>query len=588
MVNQEEPTQTTRTVVLKPVQLPETVTVGILAEKLGADSVQVIKLLMRAGIFASVNDVVDFETAATVARPLGYSAKKISATDKPEDIEISLDDAAEAVPRPPVVTILGHVDHGKTSLLDTIRKTSIADRETGGITQHIGAYQVEYGSETLTFIDTPGHEAFTAMRARGAQSTDIAILVIAADDGIMPQTSEAIDHIKAANVPMIVAINKIDVPDSDPERERRQLSEREVLVEKWGGDILDVEVSAKTGAGLEDLLQSIQLVAEISELKANPDRLAIGSVVEAKLDKSRGPVATILIQTGTLRVGETIVVGTSKGKVKALIDSNGTRVDKAGPSMPVEVLGINELPNAGDRLTTVNDDRSAREVIAERIRFNEEKRGGSLQELSTRASLMGNALNIVLKTDVDGSVDAVQKLLGEIKTDEASVRVIHSAPGTVTESDVLLAAASEAIILSFNTRTEPGAKRLAEQDAIEIRNYSIIYRLAEDIEKALMGMGEPTLRDVVEGSLEVRAVFALSRGRNSAGCFVSSGQVSRGSMARVMRDGVEIFDGPISSLRRFKDDVRQVAQGYECGLRVDGFAEFIEGDIIESHRQESS
>ena len=588
MVNQEEPTQTTRTVVLKPVQLPETVTVGILAEKLGADSVQVIKLLMRAGIFASVNDVVDFETAATVARPLGYSAKKISATDKPEDIEISLDDAAEAVPRPPVVTILGHVDHGKTSLLDTIRKTSIADRETGGITQHIGAYQVEYGSETLTFIDTPGHEAFTAMRARGAQSTDIAILVIAADDGIMPQTSEAIDHIKAANVPMIVAINKIDVPDSDPERVRRQLSEREVLVEKWGGDILDVEVSAKTGAGLEDLLQSIQLVAEISELKANPDRLAIGSVVEAKLDKSRGPVATILIQTGTLRVGETIVVGTSKGKVKALIDSNGTRVDKAGPSMPVEVLGINELPNAGDRLTTVNDDRSAREVIAERIRFNEEKRGGSLQELSTRASLMGNALNIVLKTDVDGSVDAVQKLLGEIKTDEASVRVIHSAPGTVTESDVLLAAASEAIILSFNTRTEPGAKRLAEQDGIEIRNYSIIYRLAEDIEKALMGMGEPTLRDVVEGSLEVRAVFALSRGRNSAGCFVSSGQVSRGSMARVMRDGVEIFDGPISSLRRFKDDVRQVAQGYECGLRVDGFADFIEGDIIESHRQESS
>lgn len=588
MVNQEEPTQTTRTVVLKPVQLPETVTVGILAEKLGADSVQVIKLLMRAGIFASVNDPIDFETAATVARPLGYSAKKISATYKPKDIEISLDDTAEAVPRPPVVTILGHVDHGKTSLLDTIRKTSIADRETGGITQHIGAYQVEYGSETLTFIDTPGHEAFTAMRARGAQSTDIAILVIAADDGIMPQTSEAIDHIKAANVPMIVAINKIDVPDSDPERVRRQLSEREVLVEKWGGDILDVEVSAKTGAGLEDLLQSIQLVAEISELKANPDRLAIGSVVEAKLDKSRGPVATILIQTGTLRVGETIVVGTSKGKVKALIDSNGTRVDKAGPSMPVEVLGINELPNAGDRLTTVNDDRSAREVIAERIRFNEEKRGGSLQELSTRASLMGNALNIVLKTDVDGSVDAVQKLLGEIKTDEASVRVIHSAPGTVTESDVLLAAASEAIILSFNTRTEPGAKRLAEQDGIEIRNYSIIYRLAEDIEKALMGMGEPTLRDVVEGSLEVRAVFALSRGRNSAGCFVSSGQVSRGSMARVMRDGVEIFDGPISSLRRFKDDVRQVAQGYECGLRVDGFAEFIEGDIIESHRQESS
>lgn len=588
MVNQEEPTQTTRTVVLKPVQLPETVTVGILAEKLGADSVQVIKLLMRAGIFASVNDPIDFETAATVARPLGYSAKKISATDKPKDIEISLDDTAEAVPRPPVVTILGHVDHGKTSLLDTIRKTSIADRETGGITQHIGAYQVEYGSETLTFIDTPGHEAFTAMRARGAQSTDIAILVIAADDGIMPQTSEAIDHIKAANVPMIVAINKIDVPDSDPERVRRQLSEREVLVEKWGGDILDVEVSAKTGAGLEDLLQSIQLVAEISELKANPDRLAIGSVVEAKLDKSRGPVATILIQTGTLRVGETIVVGTSKGKVKALIDSNGARVDKAGPSMPVEVLGINELPNAGDRLTTVNDDRSAREVIAERIRFNEEKKGGSLQELSTRASLMGNALNIVLKTDVDGSVDAVQKLLGEIKTDEASVRVIHSAPGTVTESDVLLAAASEAIILSFNTRTEPGAKRLAEQDGIEIRNYSIIYRLAEDIEKALMGMGEPTLRDVVEGSLEVRAVFALSRGRNSAGCFVSSGQVSRGSMARVMRDGVEIFDGPISSLRRFKDDVRQVAQGYECGLRVDGFAEFIEGDIIESHRQESS
>ena len=587
MVNQDESTPATRTVVLKPIQLPEMVTVGMLAEKLDVDSVQVIKLLMRAGIFASVNEVIDFETAASVARPLGYSAKKILAPVGSKDIAVSPEDIANLVSRPAVVTILGHVDHGKTSLLDTIRKSSIAEGEAGGITQHIGAYQVEHGTEILTFIDTPGHEAFTAMRARGAQTTDIAILVIAADDGVMPQTAEAIDHIKAAKVPMIVAINKIDVIDSDPERIRRQLSEREVLVEKWGGDTLDVEVSAKTGTGLDDLLQTIQLVAEMSELKANPKRMAIGSVVEAKLDKSRGPVATVLIQTGTLKVGETIVVGASKGKVKALIDSNGSRVSEAGPSMPVEVLGISDLPSAGDRLVAVSDDRSAREIVAEKIRLDEEKRGGTLLELSSRASTSGTALHIILKTDVDGSVDAVQKILGDIETTETSIRVIHAAPGTVTESDVLLAAASEAIILSFNTRTEPGAKKLAEQDGIEIRNYSIIYRLAEDIEKALLGMAAPTLHDVIEGTLEVRAVFALSRGRNSAGCFVTNGQISRGSMARIMRDGIEIFDGPISSLRRFKDDVRQVSQGYECGIRIDGFSEFVEGDIIESHRQES-
>ena len=588
MVDQPDSTPATRTVVLKALPLPEAITVGALAEKLGVEAVQVIKQLMRAGVFASVNEVVDFDTASAVARPMGFAARRIESGKRAAANVFAEQDDEGLLPRPPVVTILGHVDHGKTSLLDAIRKTSVADGEAGGITQHIGAYQVDHDGSTLTFIDTPGHEAFTAMRARGAQVTDIAVLVVAADDGVMPQTAEAIDHIKAASVPMVVAINKIDMPDADAERARRQLSEREVLVEKWGGDIVEVEVSAKTGQGLDDLLQSIQLVAEIAELKANPDRTAMGVVVEAKLDKSRGPVATALVQTGTLKVGDSIVVGGAKGKIRALVDANGNRVTEAGPSMPVEVLGFDDLPDAGDRLVVVADERAARDILTERQRLVQERGGSTLQELSARATGADKDLNLILKTDVQGSVDAVQKTVEQLSTDETTVRVIHSAAGTVTENDVLLAAASDALIVSFNSRTEPGAKRLAEQDGVEIRHYSIIYRLAEDIEQALKGMAAPTLHDVTEGTLEVRAVFSLSRGRNSAGCYVTNGQVSRGSMARVFRDGQELFDGPISSLRRFKDDVRQVAQGFECGMRLNGFDTFQEGDIIEAHRQEAS
>ncbi len=588
MVDQQSSTPTTRKVVLKALPLPEAISVGAFAEKMGVEPIQVIKQFMRIGVFASINEVVDYETASAVARQFGFAARSAEAIKKAASGGLGEEDDLNLEPRAPVVTILGHVDHGKTSLLDAIRQTDVVAGEAGGITQHIGAYQVEHAGNLLTFIDTPGHAAFTAMRARGAQVTDIAVLVVAADDGVMPQTAEAIDHIKAAGVPIIVAINKIDVDGTDPERVRRQLSERELLVEKWGGDIVDVEVSAKTHQGLDELLDSIQVVAEVAELKANPERAALGVIIEAKVDRSRGPVATVLVQTGTLKVGDAVVVGTAKGRVKALVDYKGMRLQEAGPSMPIEVLGFDDLPTAGDRVIVVADDRAARDVMEERQRLAQERSGSTLQELGTRAAGGSEGLNLVIKTDVYGSVDAVRQSVEQLSTDETRVRVIHAAPGTITESDVLLAAASKALIVSFNTRTEPGAKRRADQDHVEIRNYNIIYRLIEDVEQAIQGLATPVLRDVVEGTLEIRAVFGLSRGRNSAGCYVTDGQVSRGSMARVMRNGSELFDGPISSLRRFKDDVRQVAQGYECGITMDGFDDFQEGDKIEAHRQEAS
>ena len=588
MVDQQSSTPTTRKVVFKALPLPEAITVGSFAEKMGAEPIQVIKQLMRAGVFASVNEVVDYETAAGIARQFGFAARPLEVVAKAASGGLGEEDDQDLEPRAPIVTILGHVDHGKTSLLDAIRQTDVVKGEAGGITQHIGAYQVEHNGNPITFIDTPGHEAFTAMRARGAQVTDVAVLVVAADDGVMPQTAEAIDHIKAAAVPIIVAINKIDVDNADPERVRRQLSERGLQVEKWGGDIVDVEVSAKTGQGLGELLESIQVVAEVAELKANPERAALGVVIEAKVDRGRGPVATVLVQTGTLKVGDAVVVGTAKGRVRALIDYQGARLREAGPSMPVEVLGFDDLPTAGDRVIVVADDRAARDVIEKRQRLAQGRSDSTLQELGSRAASGSEGLNLVLKTDVYGSVDAVRQSVEQLSTDETLVRVIHAAPGTVTESDVLLAKASKALIISFNTRIEPGAKRLAQQDRVEVRNYSIIYRLIEDVELAVKGLAAPVLRDVVEGTLEIRAIFGLSRGHNSAGCYVSDGQVSRGSMARVMRGDKELFDGPISSLRRFKDDVRQVAQGYECGIILDGFDDFQEGDKIEAHRQVTS
>ena len=421
--------------------------------------------------------------------------------------------------------------------------------------------------------------------------TDIAILVVAADDGVMPQTVEAIDHIKAAGVPIIVAINKMDTPDADPEKVRRQLSEHELVVEKWGGDVIDVPVSAKSGDGVDELLENIGLVAEVAELKANPSRPGVGVVVEAKLDKSRGALATVLVQTGTLNVGDYIVVGSNRGRVKALVDDEGARIKSAGPSTPVEVLGISGVPGAGDRLVVVLDEKTARDTVAERKRREEmqRNRGATLEELGLRIS-SGTAkeMNLVLKTDVQGTVDAVRHAVEQLSTAETQVRIIHAAAGAITESDVLLAVASDAIIVGFNVRPDQGAQRLAAQDKIQIRHYNIIYRLTEDIEKALTGMLEPTYEDVVEGKLEIRAIFPLGKTRKTAGCYVSAGKVARASMARVMRGGKEMFDGHISSLRRFKDDVREVANGYECGLALDGFSDFEVGDIIEAHRMQQT
>lgn len=586
---QQQEVTTTRKVTLKALPLGEAVSVGALAEKMQVDPVQVIKQLMRAGIFASINQAVDFETAAVIARPFGFAARKIEEASGLGLSGVTEDSSSSSLAsRPAVVTILGHVDHGKTTLLDAIRSTNVVDKEAGGITQHIGAYQVLHNNSPITFIDTPGHEAFTAMRARGAQVTDIAILVIAADDGVMPQTSEAINHIKAAEVPIIVAINKMDSLEADPEKIRRQLAEHELLVEKWGGDVIDAEVSAKTGDGLDDLLESIELVAEMAELKADPERPGVGVVVEAELDRNRGVACTVLVQTGTLHVGDFIVVGSVRGRVKALVSDKGERVTTAGPSMPVEVLGLSELPVAGDRLIVVEDEKSARGAVEQKLRnedLNRMKRATLEDVGSLISSGQAKELCLILKTDVQGSVDAVRQSLEQLNTTETQVRIVHSATGAITETDVLLAVASEAIIIGFNVKPDQGAQRLADHDNVQIRLYNIIYRLTEDIEKALSGLLEPETQDFVEGTAEVRAIFALGRTRKSAGCYITDGKFTRGDRARVLREGEEIFDGSIAGLKRFKDDVREVLSGYECGVSLDGFNDFIEGDIIEAHRE---
>ena len=588
----EEPQRTataTRRVTLRALPIGEAIAVGVLAERMRVEPVQVIKQLMRGGVFASINQNIDFETASAVARVFGYAARKVEDAVSAAGGAVAEEDSADLETRPAVVTVLGHVDHGKTTLLDAIRRTNVVAKEAGGITQHIGAYQVVHNSTPITFIDTPGHEAFTAMRARGAQVTDIAVLVVAADDGVMPQTVEAIDHIKAADVPIIVAINKMDSPNADAERVRRQLSEHEFVVEKWGGDVIDVEVSAKQGDGIGDLLESIELVAEVAELKANPNRPGVGVVVEAELDRNRGVLGRVLVQTGTLRVGDHIVVGSTRGRVKALVNAEGKRTHSAGPSTPVEVLGLSDLPGAGDRLVVVPDERTARTTVAERLRREDlnRARGATLEEMGARISAgQAKELRLILKTDVQGSVAAVKQALERLSTTEAQIRLIHTGAGAVTESDVMLAVASDAIIVGFNVRPDQGAQRLADQDNVQIRRYDIIYRLTEDVEKALHGLLEPAIEDVTEGSAEVRAVFSLGRNRKSAGCYVTDGRLTRGARGRVIRGGETIFDGPIAGLRRFKDDVREVATGYECGVSLEGFNDFEEGDVIESHRQQ--
>ena len=581
-------------VVSKELELPKTLTVKQLAYHMHSDPIEVIKELIRGGVMANINQVIDFDTAASVATELGFTTTPL--LDNREQFAgysqlEQKDDPSKLVVRPPVVTILGHVDHGKTTLLDVIRESHITDGEVGGITQHIGAYQVEYNGQKITFLDTPGHEAFTAMRSRGAKATDIAILVVAADDGVMPQTVEAIDHAKSAGVPVVVAINKIDVPDADLDRVKRQLVERGLVIEEWGGDVIAVPISAKTHQGIDELLENILAVAEISELNADPERPATGVIVEAEIDKSKGPVATVLVQTGTLRVGQTVVVGNSWGKIKALISDVGERITLALPSTPAEILGLSEVPQAGENLWVVANEKIAKDLVRERRRRLEiehtDLATNTLEDTSVRISTGEiTDLNLIVKTDVQGSVDAVCGTLEKLATDNGKVNIVHSGTGTINESDVLLATTSNAILIGFNTRVEPGAKHIADTHKIDIRFYDIIYRLSEDVQRALEGLLKPVQRVVVEGHVEVRAIFPLGRRIKIAGSYVTDGRISRNSTARVLRNGNLLHEGTISSLKHFKDDVREMTTGFECGIGLDGFNDFEVGDVIESTRLE--
>jgi translation initiation factor IF-2 len=584
------------------VEIPSTIAVRQLAEILDVTPVDAIKQLMRAGVMANINQVIDFKTASTVAAGFGIEAKlrhrpaaKAGRTAelKKQQKLAQGEQAAGLQLRPPVVTIMGHVDHGKTKLLDAIRQTNMVDKEAGGITQHIGAYQVDVNGQKVTFLDTPGHEAFTAMRARGAQVTDITILVIAADDGVMPQTLEAIDHARAAGVPIIVAINKIDKPGANPDRVKQQLAEAGLVVEEWGGDVIAVPVSAKEKRGIPQLLENIMLVAEMEDLKADPSRPAEGTVIEAEMDRTRGALFTALISSGTLKEGEVVVVGETWGKVKAMFNDAGKRVKRAAPSTPVEVLGLDIVPQVGDAMLVVADEKAAQAVIEKRRQSVAKeitaKRAVSLSNLYEQLSAgKVKELGIILKTDVQGSLEPIRNSLEKLSNDEVKVSFIHSGPGNVTESDILLALASKGVIVGFNTSVETGAKRLAEREGISIRLYDIIYNLIEDVDKALKGMLEPTEVEVIDGHADVRAVFPAGKKEKAAGIYVTEGKVMRGSSVRVMRGGQKIHESAVTSLRRFKEDVREVATGYECGVGVQGFNDFQVGDTLEFFRIEKS
>jgi translation initiation factor IF-2 len=584
----------------RDVTLPEALTVKELAEILRLPPVEVIKKLMTNGVMASINQTIDFDTAAIVASDFGFEPHEDESEPAPSpelDELPKLDDnegedPASLQPRPPVVTILGHVDHGKTSLLDAVRKTNVTAGEAGGITQHIGAYQVETNKQKVTFLDTPGHAAFTAMRARGAQVTDIAVLVVAADDGVMPQTIEAINHVRAAQVPMIVAVNKVDLPDANPDRVKQQLTEHNVVVEDWGGEVPVVSVSAKTGEGLSDLLETIVLLSELEELKANPARAAAGVVVEAEMDNNRGPMATVLVKKGTLRAGDAVVVGDTFGKIKAMFDHTGARIREATPSAPASVLGLNAVPLAGDIFSVVSDEKTAREMTDARLRRKQAELDAAHPHVNLD-TIYGEIkkgtvkeLNIILKADVQGSVEAVRNALERLSNDEIRVKVIHSGTGTVTESDVLLAQASNGVIIGFQVRPEAGAKRQAEQNGVEIRYYEIIYKLIEDIEAALQGMLDPIYEERVDGHAEVRQIFKVSRLGNIAGCFVRDGTATRNSQVRVLRGQEVLWEGRLETLKRFQEDVREVAAGYECGIQLAGWDAFQVDDVIEFFHKE--
>ena len=570
--------------------LPEELLVGELASKLKVPATQVIKKLMTLGVMAAVNQTIDFDTASLIAEEFGAKVEKeVIVTIEDRLIDDSEDEDVNLKERSPVVVVMGHVDHGKTSLLDAIRHANVTAGEAGGITQHIGAYRVMVNGKPITFLDTPGHEAFTSMRARGAQVTDIAILVVAADDGIMPQTVEAINHAKAAGVSIIVAINKMDKPEANPDRVMQELTEYELVPEEWGGDIICVPISAKTHQNIDTLLEMVQLVADMKELKANPDRLAKGTVIEARLDKGRGPVATVLVQNGTLHQGDTIIAGTSVGRVRVMLDDQGKKVKEAGPSVPVEITGLDEAPSAGDTFNAVEDERLARELVEKRKHDAKEEQFKSYQKV-TLENLFSQIeegevkeLSVIVKADVQGSVEAVKQSLEKLSNDEVRVRVIHGAVGAVNESDVMLANASNAIIVGFNVRPDPTARDQAEHDGVDIHLYRVIYDAIDDIKSAMKGMLAPKIREVELGRLEVRQVYKISNVGAVAGCYVQSGKITRGSKVRIVRDGIIVGDDELDSLKRFKDDVREVAQGYECGISLQKFNDIKEGDIFEAY-----
>ncbi len=584
----------------KIVELPSALAVKELADLLHVSAVDIIKELMKNGVMASINQVIDYDTAAIVATDFGfephesdYGAAEEAPVERPSRGPVEEEeDASALLPRPPVVTILGHVDHGKTSLLDVIRKTNVTEHEAGGITQHIGAYQVEVNGQKITFLDTPGHEAFTAMRARGAQVTDIAVIVVAADDGVMPQTVEAINHARAAGVPLIIAINKIDTAGADPDKVMQQLTQHDVLVEQYGGDVPAVQVSARTQEGITDLLENILLVAEIQNLKANPNRAAVGAVVEAELTTNRGPVATLLVQKGTLHTGDVIIAGDCTGKLKAMFDERGQSVKEAGPSTPVKVLGLHAVPVAGDTFYTSPDERSARAEVEARRREHDAALAREAHPVNLD-SLFGEItsgevkeLNLILKTDVQGSIEPIRQSLQRLSNDSVRVKIIHSGSGTISESDVMLAVASKGIVIGFNAKPDAGARHLADQEKVEIRSYSVIYNLIEDIEKALTGMLEPVYEDMIDGHAEVRQIFRISRLGNIAGCGVTDGTLLRNDFVRVQRGGQVLADVRCSSLKRFTEDVREVASGYECGISLEGFNAIQEGDVFEFYHKE--
>jgi translation initiation factor IF-2 len=591
-----QPTDEPKEKVTREVTIPETITIQELANRMAERAVDVIKLLMKQGHMAQINDVIDADTAQLVAEELGHTVKRVAESDVEEGLFDVVDDPAILVPRPAVVTVMGHVDHGKTSLLDAIRSTEVAAGEAGGITQHIGAYQVTAPSGSkITFIDTPGHAAFTAMRARGAKVTDIVVLVVAADDGVMPQTVEAINHAKAAKVPMIVAINKIDRPDAKPERVRTELLQHEIQVESLGGDVLDVEVSATKKQNIERLLEAIGLQAEILDLRANPSRAAEGTVIEAKLDRGRGSVATVLVQRGTLRCGDILVAGAEWGRVRALVSDTGEQAEAAGPSTPVEVLGFGGIPEAGDRLAVVESEARAREVTAYRARQRRDKVAaratgmrGSLEQMMTQLKTSGRKeFPLVIKADVQGSAEAITGALEKLGTNEVAARVLHASVGGITESDVTLAAASGAAIIGFNVRAHKEAREAAEQAGIEIRYYNIIYDLVDDVKKAMSGLLAPTVREITLGNATILEIFKVSKVGNVAGCRVTDGVVERGANVRLLRDNVVVHEGKLSQLKRFKDDAREVVAGQECGMAFENYQDMKVGDVIECYRVET-